>query len=298
MRKSGFGRVAPVLAVLGWVGACADQPSPLGPMGSVAGPLMSEVGIAGEGELIICKDGGGETGTFTFDYSFVTLVGTTDLPGGSVSVDAGSCATVVANPGPGRWRATITEQAPPANWALTNITIVPSIAGSGNPSIDLANRTASANISNDLGETFTFTNTFTPPVAGCTFTQGYWKTHSEFGPAPYNNTWALLASGASTGFYLSGQSWYQVFHTPPGGNAYYNLAHQFQAATLNTLWGASVPANVAAALATANTLFSTYTPAQIGALKGSNSLRQQFIALAGTLDAYNNGITGPGHCGA
>lgn len=295
MTKS-LGRIAPLLAAIGWLGACADQPSPLEPMGSVASPL-AEVGVAAEGDLIICKVGN-DVGTFTFNYSFVTLVGSVDLPPGQVSVDAGTCVTAVTAPTDGRWRATVIEQAPPLNWALTAIAIVPSISGAGNPFTDVATLTASANISNDLGETITFTNTFTPPVGGCTFTLGYWKTHSEFGPAPYNNTWAQLSNGASTIFYLSGASWYDVFHTAPAGNAYYNLAHQFQAATLNTLWGASVPAGVATAMGAAATRLNTYTPAQIAALKGSNTLRQQFVSLAGILGAYNEGTAGPGHCGA
>ncbi len=79
-----------------------------------------------------------------------------------------------------------------------------------------------------------------PSAGGCSLTLGYWKTHSEFGPAPYDNTWAMLSNGASTPFYLSGQTWYQVFWTPPsGGNAYYILAHQYMAARLNQLNGAT-----------------------------------------------------------
>jgi hypothetical protein len=129
---------------------------------------------------------------------------------------------------------------------------------------------------------------------GCTLTQGYWKTHSERGPAPFDNTWALLpgGQGASTTFFLSGQTWFEVFRTAPAGNAYYNLAHQYMAARLNILNGASAPASVTNAIATATSVFDTYTPAQIGALK----LRQQFISLAGTLASYNEGAIGPGHC--
>lgn len=132
---------------------------------------------------------------------------------------------------------------------------------------------------------------------GCTLTQGYWKTHSEFGPAPYDNTWAQLPLGASTTFFLSGKTWFNVFWTPPaGGNAYYQLAHQYMAARLNILNGASAPASVTNAIASATSLFNTYTPTQIGALKGNNSLRQQFLSLAGTLASYNEGAIGPGHC--
>ncbi len=130
---------------------------------------------------------------------------------------------------------------------------------------------------------------------GCTLTPGYWKTHSEFGPAPYNNTWAQLPDGASTTFFLSGKTYYQVLWTSPRGNAYYNLSFHYIAAGLNFLNGAD-PTAAQAAYNDATVLFNTYTPAQIGALKGNNALRQQFINLAGILGNYNEGIIGPGHC--
>ena len=94
-------------------------------------------------------------------------------------------------------------------------------------------------------------------------------------------------------FFLSGASWYQVFWTAPAGNQYYNLAHQYMAARLNVLDGASVPASVAAAIASATTLFQTYTPAQIGAMDSKNAVRKQFVELAGILGSYNEGRIGP-----
>lgn len=146
---------------------------------------------------------------------------------------------------------------------------------------------------------------------GCTYTQGYWKTHSLCGPAAGpNDTWdnllivdkddAPFCRMRDNGqvyetFYLSGASWLDVFWTPPqGGNAYYILAHQYMAAKLNMLAGASTTAEVDAAMAFAENFFATYTPAQAGALKGG--ARNTVIAHAGTLDAYNNGQIGPGHC--
>jgi hypothetical protein len=138
-----------------------------------------------------------------------------------------------------------------------------------------------------------------PCETGCTLTQGYWKTHSIYGPASKpDSAWNLLPGGLGpdTVFFLSGDTWYEVFWTAPAGNAYYNLAHQYMAARLNILNGASAPAAVSSAITTATGLFGTYTPAQIGALSGSNALRKQFIALAGTLGSYNEGLIGPGHC--
>jgi hypothetical protein len=128
---------------------------------------------------------------------------------------------------------------------------------------------------------------------GCTLTPGYWKTHSEFGPAPYDDTWAQLPDGASTLFFLSGQSYYDVLWTPPtGGNAYYILAQQYIAAVLNQLNGAASTPEVDDALAWAETFFATHTPAD----KLSRTVRADAISFAELLDQYNNGYIGPGHC--
>lgn len=74
---------------------------------------------------------------------------------------------------------------------------------------------------------------------GCVHTQGYWKTHSEYGPAgPADPVWdLLLPDGPDTTFFLSGQTFYEVLNTPSKGNPYYILAHQWIAAKLNILAG-------------------------------------------------------------
>jgi hypothetical protein len=145
--------------------------------------------------------------------------------------------------------------------------------------------------------------TVPPDGIGCTLTQGYWRTHSKYGPAPYDDTWAVAGTEAlggmeDVGFFLSGQTYHQVLWTAPKGNVYYNLAHQWIAAYLNMLNGASVPADVQSASVRGKVLLSTYSPAQIMALKGKNAtiVRTEFIQLSGILDGYNNGIVGPGHC--
>jgi hypothetical protein len=132
-----------------------------------------------------------------------------------------------------------------------------------------------------------------PCIIGCTLTPGYWKTHSENGPAPYDETWALLPSGASSPFFLSGQSYFQVLRTPPAGNAYYILAHAYIAAELNGLNGAAT-GDVDAALAAAKSLFESSTPADLAGAKGRS--RSFITMLATALDSFNNGLTGPGHC--
>lgn len=134
-----------------------------------------------------------------------------------------------------------------------------------------------------------------PCDSGCTLTPGYWKTHSLRGPAPYDDTWALLdPRQEDTPFFLSGQSYYDVLWSPPKGNAYYILAHAYIAAELNLLNGASMPPDVNEAFAAAAELFAQATPDEVGDYKGKK--RAVVLGWAFILDEYNNGITGPGHC--
>jgi len=128
------------------------------------------------------------------------------------------------------------------------------------------------------------------PCGGCTLTIGYWKTHSKYGPAPYDDTWALL--GEDTLFYLSGKTYYQVMWTPPAGNPYYILAPQFIAAKLNILNGAGTTAQVDSIMALAHNWFSVYPPTT----PMSKLTKATLVAYAEVLDDYNNGYIGPGHC--
>ena len=134
---------------------------------------------------------------------------------------------------------------------------------------------------------------------GCTLTPGYWMTHSAYGPAPYDDTWSLIEPDEEdTTFFLSGQSYYEVLHTAPRGNAYYQLAFHYIAAELNFLNEAGAPTDVQDAFDDATTLFETYTPSEVGGWRGNQGQRSTFIELAGILDDYNNGVIGPGHCDA
>jgi hypothetical protein len=152
-------------------------------------------------------------------------------------------------------------------------------------------------VTNDTGTTGNDDHTVDAMVEcfqGCTLTQGYWKTHSDRGPAPYDDAWKNLGGlEEDTPFFSSGKTWYQVFWTAPAGNAYYILAHQYMAATLNILNGASSTTAVDQALIDAAALFNAQGPNDTTL---SRSERTQAIALAATLDQYNNGLIGPGHC--
>jgi len=133
-----------------------------------------------------------------------------------------------------------------------------------------------------------------PDGEGCTYTQGYWKTHSDQGPAPYDAGWKNLGPDEeATAFFNSGMTWYQVWQTAPAGNKFYNLAHQYMAAKLNLLNGASSTAEVDAAIAGAEALFSSLAA---NSTTLTNAQKAQATAWATTLDNYNNGLIGPGHC--
>lgn len=131
-------------------------------------------------------------------------------------------------------------------------------------------------------------------TTGCTLTQGYWKTHSQQGPAPYDARWQNLdALEEQTPFFLSGQTWLEVFRTPVAGSAYRALAHQYMAAKLNVLAGASA-GPLGGALARAEDFFAAATPAT----RLTAAQRSEALALAALLDQFNSGTIGPGHCDA
>jgi uncharacterized repeat protein (TIGR01451 family) len=130
---------------------------------------------------------------------------------------------------------------------------------------------------------------------GCTHTWGYWKTHSEFGPAPYDDTWALLPSGASTPFFGTGLTYHEILQTSSsGGNKYIGLAHQYIAAELSVLSGASIPPEVLAGWLEAQALLIAYE-GQLDIPKRSAD-RRRAVELEFLLDQYNMGVIGPGHC--
>jgi len=291
-----------------WIGGCADS-TDLGPDAAAPSFGVLTTGVVQHEDFKICKDYVGQTGpAVTFDVQI------DQGDDGSVestfteTLNDGECKTIYTHGGSRFDRVTVTEQVPvPAtgSYAPSYVMTTLNFAVQDDPNRTttvtgpFSGNSASAafrGFTGTVGVLVEFTNTYVPPPdPGCTYTQGYWKTHSILGPAgPADDTWDLVG-GPSTAFFLSGQTWYQVFWTSPSGNAYYNLAHQYMAAKLNVLSGAD-PTAAASAIASAEALFGTYTPAQIGALKGSNSLRQQFVSLAGTLDYYNMGLIGPGHC--
>jgi hypothetical protein len=138
---------------------------------------------------------------------------------------------------------------------------------------------------------------------GCTLTQGYWKTHGDpTNLKKYDDTWDKIGPlGSASPFFDAvfdtGMTWMEILEEPPaGGNAYLILAHQYIAAYLNSIKDVD-PADTTAlgtALIDAAELLKNYSSDL--EIPKDDPNRAVAIMLAETLDDFNNGIIGPGHC--
>lgn len=131
------------------------------------------------------------------------------------------------------------------------------------------------------------------PCNICTLTPGYWKTHSELGPAPYDDAWAGLPNGVSTPFFLSGTTYHGVLVSPNTG-IYWPLASQYAATKLNQLNGTTLPPNVLGAFNATTNMLQNNTPGQMNNWTGIR--RFLVVTLTSILRNYNMGLTGPGSC--
>jgi hypothetical protein len=126
---------------------------------------------------------------------------------------------------------------------------------------------------------------------GCTFTQGYWKTH---GPIPTGNNvneWPVNSLTLGTVPYTDLEL-QAIFDTPAAGNGLISLAHQLIAAKLNVANGAD-DSSIAATIAAADALIGGLVVPPVGSGSLSNAATS---TLNAALAAYNEGLTGPGHC--
>jgi hypothetical protein len=286
LQPAGWRRVFVATIALALVSACADPPVVPTPTSDAAGVTANLVNkppldLTLQGEAWVCKDADIEA-LFSFSVS---------IDGGSATthnIASGTCAMVHSVPTTGQAQATVsvTENVP-SGWSLTGITIESNLSDQSlyQPSINPPN--ASARIANDYGVVITFTNA---PAEGCTRTLGYWKTHPEDWDAAGDNTPFLT----TTTFFNSGQNYLTILSSSSaGGNAYINLAKQYIAAVLNTGGGASGISSVDAAISGAAGYFAG---APAGIPNPVNPTRATLLGWATTLDNFNNGVIGPGHC--
>jgi hypothetical protein len=142
--------------------------------------------------------------------------------------------------------------------------------------------------------------TFNCGTQGCTYTQGFWKTHGPEGCASGNNTnqWYDAANNAPVSSLTLGSVSYtdlqlcSILNTPAAGNGLLALAHQLIAAKLNIANG-SDPSAIQSSINAADALIGSLVipPVGSGFLAPSTA-----SALIAALTNYNEGATGPGHC--
>jgi hypothetical protein len=131
-----------------------------------------------------------------------------------------------------------------------------------------------------------FSQTFltgTSASNNCTFTQGYWKNHPS--------VWPVSSLMLGTVTYSKAQL-LSILGQPAGGNGLIILAHQLIAAKLNIANGAS-STSVATTIAQADAAIGNLVVPPVGSgylSPGSTN------GWSTTLDDYNNGQLGPGHC--
>jgi hypothetical protein len=132
---------------------------------------------------------------------------------------------------------------------------------------------------------------------GCTFTQGYWKTHGPLGCQTGNNTNEWPQSVQDNGLTLGNVAYTQdqlcsIFNTPAQGNCLIALAHQLIAAKINIANGADAT-DIQASVDAADALIGNLVVPSVG----NGSLPPSATdTLINALTDYNEGETGPGHC--
>ena len=160
---------------------------------------------------------------------------------------------------------------------------------------------ASAGIDGGLASsTFTITVNVIPSSGddGCTYTTGYWKNHAGAKKAPDFVTallpvWLGTAGGATSLNVTTASHALAVFSPARSSNGIEKLQAALLTAELNIASGAS-PTDAAATISAAHTYRATHAPSSWSGL--AKTERSTVLGWFKTLDAYNSGAIGPGHC--
>jgi hypothetical protein len=126
---------------------------------------------------------------------------------------------------------------------------------------------------------------------GCTLPADYWRTHSRNGEAPFDDVWDRLGDGGEAQFFNAPESYQQILAEGAADGPYYRLARAYVAAELNSMNGAPLPDDAAAAFEEAAVLFLAADPERI-----EPDAAPRFATLAAALEQYNAGAAGPGTC--
>jgi len=155
------------------------------------------------------------------------------------------------------------------------------------PAETFATTTREQTFNNFHGAVIVFENEVV--AEGCTYTQGYWKTHGPAATGNNTNEWPVDGLTLGTVAYTADEL-QTIFNTAPKGNGLITLAHQLIAAKLNVENGASSGA-IDQAIADADALIGG-----LDILGGGTLTPAQVASLVTALTNFNEGTTGPGHC--
>ncbi|KAJ5709765.1 hypothetical protein N7493_010056 [Penicillium malachiteum] len=127
---------------------------------------------------------------------------------------------------------------------------------------------------------------------GCTRTIGYWKTHPE-AISPLLPIWLGTEGGTKSVQVTTVSQAVTIEGIPTASNGIDKLYAQLLAAKLSIKNGADGSAVASTIQAADNFLANSNRDNWAGL---TNAVKSQVNGWATTLDSYNNGITGPGHC--
>jgi hypothetical protein len=128
---------------------------------------------------------------------------------------------------------------------------------------------------------------------GCTYTQGYWKTHSSSWPVQ-----SLVLGGVT---YTKAEA-LAILGTSVNGDASISLAYQLIAAKLNVAKKAAVSSTVAGWINTADSLLAQAASTRPGkklptfSVRVGDPLYNSMVTYGNKLDDYNNGRYDACHC--
>jgi hypothetical protein len=128
--------------------------------------------------------------------------------------------------------------------------------------------------------------------SGCTYTQGYWKTHPS--------AWPVMSLTIG-GVLYSEQQLLDLFNTAPKGDASLILAHQLIAGLLN-IANSAVPSPAGQqAINDAQTWMAANRGSNAGlpyGVSAGSAAGQQATALTQILNNFNSGLASTAHCGS
>lgn len=127
---------------------------------------------------------------------------------------------------------------------------------------------------------------------GCTLTIGYWKNHPS-AITPLLPIWLGTEGGTKSVKVTTSSQAVNIESIPTASNGIDKLYAQLLAAKLSIKNGADGSA-VTSTIQAADTFLATYNSGDWTTF--SNANKNQVNSWATTLDNYNNGVTGPGHC--